>query len=43
MVVGQTGQLENVQQVAVVEIKLKPEVAIILYHLVEEVIALVKQ
>ena len=43
MVAGQTGQLENVQKVVMVEIKPKPEVAIILGHLVEEVIVLVKQ
>ena len=43
MVAGQTGQLENVRQVVMVEIKPKSEVAIILCHLVEEVIALVKQ
>ena len=43
MVAGQTGLLENVQQVVMVEIKPKLEVAIILCHLVEEVIALVKQ
>ena len=43
MVAGQIGQLENVQQVVMVEIKSKSEVAMILCHLVEEVIALVKQ
>ena len=43
MVVGQTGQLGIVQSYVIVELKIRPEAAVILYHLVEERIVVVKQ
>ena len=43
MVVGQTGQLGIVQGYVIMELKRKLEVVVILHHLVEETIALVKQ
>ena len=43
MVVGQTGQLEIVQSYVMVEKRIKPEVVVILHHLVGESVVLVKQ
>ena len=43
MVVGQVGLLGNVQNRVVVEIKQKPELVIILHHLVKEATVLVIQ
>ena len=43
MVVGLTGQLGIVQNYVMVELKRKPEVVVILHHLVEEVDVLAKQ
>ena len=43
MLVGQTGQLKIVQSCVMVEIKQKPELVVILHHLVGEAIVLAKQ
>ena len=43
MAVGQTGQLGIVQSCAMVELKRRPEVAVIPRHLVGEIVVLAKQ